>query len=122
MEVVAGQLLARGYNDFFKTGRYDEALAMFEVGTSLASAGRVRDQLYFFTAYGYYQQGVALDGSNEANEACQPARRALSKFQQVLPNLDRAGAEQPQSQSQIRESTDVYIYRQEQIIRKNCGG
>ena len=121
-EVVAGQLLARGYNDFFKNGQYDEALAMFEVGTSLASAGRVRDQLYFFTAYGYYQQGVAIDGSNEATEACQPARRALSKFQQVLPNLDRAGAEQPQSQAQIRESTDVYIYRQEQIIRKNCGG
>ena len=90
---MAGQLLARGYNDFFKNGQYDEALAMFEVGTSLASAGRVRDQLYFFTAYGYYQQGVAIDGSNEATEACQPARRALSKFQQVLPNLDRAGAE-----------------------------
>ncbi|MBT8462921.1 MAG: tetratricopeptide repeat protein, partial [Gemmatimonadetes bacterium] len=122
VEVVAGQLLARGYNDFFKNGRYDDALAMFQVGTSMANAGRVRDQLYFFTAYGYYQQGVAIDGSNEANEACQPARRALSKFQQVLPNLDRAGAEQPQSQSQIRESTDVYIYRQEQIIRKNCGG
>ena len=122
VEVVAGQLLARGYNDFFKNGQYDEALAMFEVGTSLASAGRVRDQLYFFTAYGYYQQGVAIDGSNEVNEACQPARRALSRFQQVLPNLDRAGAEQPESQAQIRESTDVYIYRQEQIIRKNCGG
>ena len=119
---MTGQLLARGYNDFFKNGQYDEALAMFEVGTSLASAGKVRDQLYFFTAYGYYQQGVAIDQSNEANEACQPARRALSKFQQVLPNLDRAGAEQPQSQAQIRESTDVYIYRQEQIIRKNCGG
>jgi tetratricopeptide (TPR) repeat protein len=122
VEVVTGQLLARGYNDFFKNGQYDEALAMFEVGTSLASAGRVRDQLYFFTAYGYYQQGVAIDGANEVNEACQPARRALQKFQQVLPNLDRAGAEQPQSQAQIRESTDVYIYRQEQIIRKNCGG
>jgi tetratricopeptide (TPR) repeat protein len=122
VEVVSGQLLARGYNDFFKNGQYDEALAMFEVGTSLASAGRVRDQLYFFTAYGYYQQGVAIDGSNEATEACQPARRALSRFQQVLPNLDRAGGEQPQSQAQIRESTDVYIYRQEQIIRKNCRG
>jgi tetratricopeptide (TPR) repeat protein len=122
VEVVTGQLLARGYNDFFKNGQYDEALAMFEVGTSLASAGKVRDQLYFFTAYGYYQQGVAIDQQNEANQACQPARRALSKFQQVLPNLDRAGAEQPQSQAQIRESTDVYIYRQEQIIRKNCGG
>lgn len=122
VEVVAGQLLARGYNDFFKNGQYDEAIAMFEVGTGLASAGRVRDQLYFFTAYGYYQQGVGIDQSNESTEACQPARRALSKFQQVLPNLDRAGSEQPQSQTQIRESTDVYIYRQEQIIRKNCGG
>jgi len=121
-EVVTGQLLARGYNDFFKAGRYDEALAMFEVGTGMAGAGKVRDQLYFFTAYGYYQQGVAIDQQNEANQACQPARRALSKFQQVLPNLDRAGSEQPQSQAQIRESTDVYIYRQEQIIRKNCGG
>lgn len=122
VEVVSGQLLARGYSDFFKNGQYDEALAMFEVGTSVATAGRVRDQLYFFTAYGYYQQGVAIDGSNEATEACQPARRALSRFQQVLPNLDRAGSEQPQSQAQIRESTDVYIYRQEQIIRKNCRG
>lgn len=121
-DVVAGQLLARGYNDFFKNGQYDQALAMFKVGTDVASAGRVRDQLYFFTAYGYYQQGVAIDQANEANEACQPARRALTKFQQVLPNLDRAGSEQPESQAQIRESTDVYIYRQEQIIRKNCGG
>jgi len=122
VDVVAGQLLARGYNDFFKNGQYDDAIAMFEVGTGLASAGKVRDQLYFFTAYGYYQQGVAIDKGNEVNEACQPARRALSRFQQVLPNLDRAGSEQPQSQAQIRESTDVYIYRQEQIIRKNCGG
>jgi tetratricopeptide (TPR) repeat protein len=122
VEVVTGQLLARGYNDFFKNGQYDEAIRMFEVGTSMAGPGRVRDQLYFFTAYGYYQQGVAIDQANEANEACQPARRALSKFQQVLPNIDRAGSEQPQSQTQIRESTDVYIYRQEQIIRKNCGG
>jgi len=122
LDVVAGQLLARGYNDFFKNGQYDQAIAMFEVGTSLAKAGRVRDQLYFFTAYGYYQQGVGIDTANEVNEACQPAERALSKFQKVLPNLDRAGAEQPQSQAQIRESTDVYIYRQEQIIRKNCGG
>ena len=122
VEMVTGQLLARGYNDFFKNGQYDQALRMFEVGTSMAGPGRVRDQLYFFTAYGYYQQGVAIDQANETNEACQPARTALSKFQQVLPNLDRAGAEQPQSQAQIRESTDVYIYRQEQIIRKNCGG
>ncbi len=121
-DMVAGQLLARGYNDFFKKGRYDQALAMFRVGTEFTGSGRVQDQLYFFTAYGYYQQGVAIDSANEAAEACQPAQRALAKFQQVLPNLNRAGNEQPQSQAQIRESTDVYLYRQEQIIRKNCNG
>ncbi len=121
-DMVAGQLLARGYNDFFKSGQYEQALAMFRVGTEFSQTGRVRDQLYFFTAYGYYQQGVQIDSANEASEACQPAQRALRKFQQVPPNLDRAGSEQPQSQAQIRESTDVYIYRQEQIIRKNCGG
>lgn len=119
-DVVAGQLLARGYNDFFKGGQYEQALAMFRVGIEFAQSGRVRDQLYFFTAYGYYQQGVQIDSANESAEACEPAQRALRRFQEVIPNLNRAGSEQPQSQAQIRESTDVYIYRQEQIIRKNC--
>lgn len=119
-DIVAGQLLARGYNDFFKSGQYEQALAMFRVGTEFAQSGRVRDQLYFFTAYGYYQQGVQIDSANESAEACEPAQRALRRFQEVIPNLNRAGSEQPQSQAQIRESTDVYIYRQEQIIRKNC--
>ncbi|MFO7589253.1 MAG: tetratricopeptide repeat protein [Gemmatimonadota bacterium] len=119
-DVVAGQMLSRGYNESFKAGQYDEAIRMFRVGAEFARPGRTRDQLYFFTAYAYYQQGVQIDASNEAAEACEPARRALSRFEQVLPNLNRAGEEQPKAQSDIRQSTDVYLYRQQQIIRKAC--
>ena len=119
-DAVAGQMLSRGYNDYFKNGQYGEAIKMFKVGTEFAQPGRTRDQLYFFTAYGYYQQGVATDAANEAAEACDPARRALSSFEQVLPALNRAGNEQPNAQTEIRESTDVYLYRQQQIIKKAC--
>jgi tetratricopeptide (TPR) repeat protein len=119
-DAVAGQMLSRGYNGAFKAGNYDEAIRMFRVGTEFAKPGRTRDQLYFFTAYAYYQQGVAIDAANEAAEACEPARRALSRFEQVIPNLNRAGDEQPKAQSDIRESTDVYLYRQQQIIKKAC--
>ena len=119
-EAVASQMLGRGYNDHFKAGQYDDAIQMFTVGAEFAPPGRTRDQLYFFTAYGYYQQGVQIDASNEAAEACAPAQRALSKFEQVLPNLNRAGNEQPNAQSDIRESTDVYLYRQQQLIKKAC--
>ncbi len=119
-DAVASQMLSRGYNDHFKAGQYDDAIQMFKVGAEFAPAGRTRDQLYFFTAYGYYQQGVQIDASNEAAEACAPAQRALSKFEQVLPNLNRAGNEQPNAQSDIRESTDVYLYRQQQLIKKAC--
>ena len=119
-EAVAGQMLSRGYNDYFKAGQYGEAIQMFTVGAEFAQPGRTQDQLYFFKAYGYYQQGVQIDASNESAEACAPAQRALSNFEQVLPNLNRAGNEQPNAQSDIRESTDVYLYRQQQIIRKAC--
>ncbi|MEJ2269653.1 MAG: hypothetical protein P8Y04_07765, partial [Desulfobulbaceae bacterium] len=119
-EAVAGQMLSRGYNDYFKAGLYSEAIQMFTVGAEFAQPGRTQDQLYFFKAYGYYQQGVQIDASNESAEACAPAQRALSHFEQVLPNLNRAGNEQPNAQSDIRESTDVYLYRQQQIIRKAC--
>jgi tetratricopeptide (TPR) repeat protein len=119
-DAVAGQMLSRGYNDSFKNGQYGEAIQMFKVGTEFAQPGRTRDQLYFFTAYGYYQQGVAIDAANESAEACDPARRALSNFEQVIPNLNRAGNEQPNAQTEIRESTDVYLYRQQQIIKKAC--
>ncbi len=119
-DAVAAQLLGRGYNDSFKAGNYGEAIRMFRVGTEFATPGRTRDQLYFFTAYAYYQQGVQIDSANEAAEACEPAQRALAQFEQVVPNLNRAGSEQPKAQSDIRESTDVYLYRQQQIIRKAC--
>ncbi len=119
-DAVAGQMLSRGYNNYFKAGQYGEAISMFKVGAEFAQPGRTRDQLYFFTAYGYYQQGVQIDAANESSEACAPAQRALSNFEQVLPNLNRAGDEQPKAQADIRETTDVYLYRQQQIIRKAC--
>ncbi|MFQ5888449.1 MAG: tetratricopeptide repeat protein [Gemmatimonadota bacterium] len=118
--LVAGQLFARGYSDYFQKGRYETAISMFRVALEFATTGEVKNQINFFTAYGYFQQGVAIDRSNEANEACEPARRALEKFQQVIPNLNRAGNYQAKSQGQIRENTDVYLFRQEQIIKKAC--
>ncbi|MFQ5746226.1 MAG: tetratricopeptide repeat protein [Gemmatimonadota bacterium] len=118
--VVAGQLLAVGHASYFAKGDYARAISMFRTGMDFATKPEIRDQLYFFTAYGYFQQGVALDKRNEAAEACEPARRALAKFQQVMPNLRKAGRTQPRSQQQIAESTDVYLFRQEQIIKKAC--
>ena len=63
-EAVAGQMLSRGYNDYFKAGQYGEAIQMFTVGAEFAQPGRTQDQLYFFKAYGYYQQGVQIDASD----------------------------------------------------------
>ena len=118
--LVAGQMLARGHRDYFQQGDYAQAIAMFETGADFATDAEISQQLYFFTAYGYFQQGVQIDQANEAAEDCSPARRALSRFQQVMPNLNRAGSVQPNAQQQLTESTDVYVYRQEQIIRKAC--
>lgn len=118
--VVAGQLLAIGHANYFSKGDYDRAISIFRKGIEFATTPEIRDQLYFFTAFGYFQQGVAIDKRNEAAEACEPGRRALAKFQQVMPNLRKAGRTQPRSQKQIEESTDVYLFRQEQIIKKAC--
>lgn len=120
--VVAGQLLARAYKDNFEKGQYEAAIAMFRLALEFAKKQELTHQLNFFTAYGYYQQGAAIDKSNEAAEACEPARRALDRFRQVLPHLDRAGDYQARSQAQIRESVDVYLFRQEAIIKKACRG
>jgi len=120
--VVAGQLLARAHADYFLKGSYSKAVEIFKHGLDFAKAGPVRSQLNFFIAYGYYQQGVQIDKRNEDTEACTPARRALGRFQQVMPYLSRAGSIQKKSQGQISESTDVYIYRQQQIIKKACKG
>lgn len=119
-DVVAGQMLSRGYNDHYKSGQYDRAIELFRVGTEFATPGETRQQLYFFTAFSHYQLGVRIDQANEADEACGPGRRALAQFEQVLPNLNRAGNIQAESQGQIRESADVYLYREQQIVRKAC--
>ncbi|MDH3297233.1 MAG: tetratricopeptide repeat protein [Gemmatimonadota bacterium] len=118
--IVAAQMLSRGYNDHYKAGQYNRAINLFKVGTEFAQPGETRQQLYFFTAFSHYQLGVQIDQANERDEACQPARRALAEFEQVLPSLNRAGRIQAESQAQIRESTDVYLYREQQIVRKAC--
>lgn len=116
-EVVAGQLLSKGYNDFYKNGEYDRAVRLFDVATEFAQPGSTRQQLYFFIGASHYQIGAQIDTNNQS-EACQPARRALNSFQQVVPNLAKAGSQQPEIQAQLRESTDVYVYRQQQILKK----
>jgi len=116
-EVVAGQLLSRGYNDFYKSGEYGRAVKLFEVATEFSKPGSTREQLYFFMGASHYQIGAQIDTSNQ-NEACQPARRALNSFRQVLPNLNKAGSQQPEIQGQLRESTDIYLYRQQAILKK----
>jgi tetratricopeptide (TPR) repeat protein len=117
--IIAQQLLARGHRDHFRKKEYAAAIGMFMAGTEFATEPGVLDQLYFFSAYGYYQQGVGIDKGNPS-EQCAPARRALAQFQQVTPNLQKSGEVQRNNQAQIRESTDVYVYRQQQIIRKSC--
>ena len=114
-EVVTGQLLSRGYNDHYKNGRYDRAIALFEVATEFAQPGPTLQQLYFFIAASHYQVGVQID-QNNTNDACQPARRALNRFQQVVPNLSRAGNTQPEIQQQMRQTTEEFIYREQAIL------
>ncbi len=118
-EMVASQLLARGHRDHFQAGDYAAAVETFSIGLEVAPEGEVRQQLSFFTAYGLYQQGVAMDEAN-ATEACGPARQALDSFRSAAHYLTDAGNYQPASQGQLVESADIYIYRQEQIIRKSC--
>ena len=120
-DVIASQLLAKGYNDHFKQGRIAQAISMFEAGLDFATLAATRNQLNFFIGYGIYQQAVALDESNPQEE-CGPAQRALQRFQQVPGFIRRAGDVQRASQTQILEATDTYIFRQEQIVKKACRG
>lgn len=114
-DMVAQQLLSRGYNDYFQNGQYDRAAEMFETALEFANVPQTSQQLHFFAAFSHYQAGVNLDAANQA-EACQPARQALSRFRQVLPHLNGAGNFQAENQAQLRESTDVYLYREEAIL------
>jgi len=116
-DMVAQQLLSRGYNDYFQNEQYDRAADMFETALEFANVPQTSQQLHFFAAFSYYQSGVNSDAANQA-EACQPARQALSRFRQVLPHLNGAGNFQAENQAQLRESTDVYLYREEAILGK----
>lgn len=116
---IAQTLFSQAYNEQFQQGRYQPAIRAFETALEFARAQDVVHQIQFFAAYGYYQIGTSLDNQNQ-QETCQPARRALSAFQNVLPHLNQAGSYQANSQGQIREAVDVQLYRQEQIIRKAC--
>lgn len=116
---IANSLFAQAYTDHFKQGQYGRALQIFRTALEFAQAPDVSHQIHFFTAYSYYQQGTALDNSNQA-EACGPAQNALSVFRNVLPHLNQSGSIQPSSQAQIRDAVPVQVYRQEQIIRKAC--
>ncbi len=117
---IANQLLARGYQDYFQKGQYVGAIDLFTTGLEFATSTEMRQQLNFFVGAAHFQRGVALDESN-SGEGCAPAQRALSSFQSVVPSMQRAGSYQSANKAQIVESTDVYIYRQQQIIRKACG-
>jgi tetratricopeptide (TPR) repeat protein len=117
-DIVAQTLLSRGYNDYYQNQQYEQAVRLFEVAIDFAPPGATEEQLYFFLAASHFQIGVQIDEANQQAEACAPARRALNRFQQVLPNLNRAGSQQQQIAAQIRESTDVYLYREEAILNK----
>lgn len=98
------------------------AIDLFEVAEEFARSPDTSQQVHFFAAFGYYLQGTAVDARNEGEEACAPARQALSAFRAVGPHLAQAGSYQTGTQNQIREAVDVQLYRQEQIVEQNCGG
>lgn len=116
---VAQTLFARGYQDYFQRDQFSAAAEMFRTALEFAQRPDLEQQINFFIAYSYYQQGAQIDNQNQG-EQCEPARRALNQFQRVAPLLDRSGNYQAQAQSQLREALDVQIYRQEQIIRASC--
>jgi len=119
---VAQALFARGHSQYFKNDRFQPAIETFRTALEFAEEPSLRNQLHFWTGYSHFKLGEAVDKRNEAAEECGPARQALAEFDEVLPHLNQAGEYQQQSQGQIRQAVDVYLYRQEQIIRKSCGG
>lgn len=117
---VANRLFGVAYNDHFKQGRLSRAIDLFQVALEFAGSESVENQIQFFTSWGYFQRGMAVDESN-TEEACQPARRALNLFQGAQQHLQQAGSYQQEKQAQIKKSLDGYIFREQQIIKKACG-
>lgn len=118
---MANALFSEGYNDHFQSGRYLQAVGLFEVAAEFAQAPDVATQIQFFIAYGHYRRGTVIDEGNEQAEACGPARSALSAFRSVGSHLGQAGSYNASNQAEIREAVDVQLYRQEQIIQQACG-
>lgn len=117
---VANRLFGVAYNQHFQQGRLSRAIELFQVALEFARDESVEDQIQFFTSWGYFQRGMAVDESNQ-EEACQPARRSLELFQQARQHLQQAGGYQQEKQAQIKKSLDGYIFREQQIIKKACG-
>lgn len=117
---VANRLFSVAYNEHFQNDRISQALDLFQVALEFADDESTENQIRFFTSWGYFQRGMAVDGSN-TEEACAPARRALDLFQQAQQHLQQAGDYQQEQQAKIRQSVDGYIYREQQIIKKACG-
>lgn len=130
---IANALFGQGFKDHFEkqqqamqnpsainVGEVTAALELFVVAAEFAQAPDVAQQVNFFIGFGHYLRGTALDARNEENEACGPARSALSAFQQVGGPIGRAGVYQANSQASIRDAVEVQLYRQEQIIKKAC--
>ncbi len=116
-DIIAQQMLSRGHTAYFQNEQYDQAARVFEAALEFATGLATEQQIHFFTAFSYYQSGANIDTANEA-EACEPARRALDRFQRVLPHLDQAANFQASSQAEIREATDTQVYRQQAILEK----
>jgi tetratricopeptide (TPR) repeat protein len=117
---IAQQLFGTGHSDYFKQGDYREAADMFEAGLEFAREQQLSQRLHFWAGYSYFRLGERIDKGNQQQEACGAAQNALGYFEQVLPNLNQAGSYQEESQGQIRQAVDVYLYRQKQIIKKSC--
>lgn len=117
---VAQQLFATGHSNYFQAGDYREAVNMFRAALEFVQAQDLARQLHFWAGYGTFKLGESIDQQNQQAEACEPARRALDHFEEVLPHINQAGDYQAESQQQITQAVDVYIYRQEQIVKKSC--
>lgn len=116
---VASRIFSLAYNQFFENQQYADALPLFQRSLELAEEPQTRRQIEFFTAWTYFQRGMALDQSNE-QEACDPAQRALELFQQAGEHLANAGDYQQAQQQKLQQSIDDYLYRERQIIKKAC--
>jgi len=118
---IANALYGTGFQDYFKKDRFDDAASMFEAALRFASDPSLTNQLNFWTGYSLFKAASAIDDSNKS-ETCEPARKALTRFQRVPAYIKNSGDYQQSSQKSILDGTDTYVFRQNQIIKKACKG